>query len=78
MIRLHYPQDTRFNAIEELMFVERMVERNLKVSHDNAGQMILVNTGYIEYSNTNPQIEHMVRECWRPHCEMWHVENKTA
>ena len=75
MALLNIPQHKDFAAFVELMRVEHRVEKQLGVEHQDCGQSKdMSKCGFIEYRNTNLDVELGVSQAWQSHCSNWLLE----
>ena len=72
MTLLNIPQHKDFDAFEELMRVEHGVEKTLGVKHTDSNQYTdYSKKGFIDYRNTNTDVEIAVSQAWQSHCSNW-------
>lgn len=71
MALLRIPQHDDFNADEELMRLEHWVERELNVEHQDSNQYKEYKDGFIDYRNSNQNVEHSVSMKWEAYIGDW-------
>ena len=72
MALLNIPQHKDFDAFVELMRVEHRVEKELGIEHQDCSQYKDMSAdGFIDYRNTNTDVEIGVSQAWQSHCSNW-------